>query len=195
MKKLILMLMASLLVASTAFAVVDQDPNMLGIYFDGEADVTCVNGLNPYEQVTAFVCLTNPDFSELFGFEFGYDIVGSALVLDTAFSNPEALDVGANGNHIVGFGSPSPTAMVTPLAALTILYSDTTMAPVSFNITGTNPSSNDLGLPTMLLDGGVLMTTGYSTIDGVSAAVINGVCEDVVATDEVTFDSIKSLYR
>ena len=37
MKKLVLMLMASLLVASSAFAVVDPDPNMLGIYFDESA--------------------------------------------------------------------------------------------------------------------------------------------------------------
>jgi len=193
MKKL-LVLVVAMAMATSAFAIVDGDTNMVGFYFDGEADVMISNGNAPYSQVSLFLCLTNPDFAELYGFEAGYTIEGSALVLNTAFANPQALDVGGPGNHIVGFGAPSPCAPVTLLATLTVLYSDTTMAPVAFNLHGTDPSSNELGLPTMLLANGVLITTGYSTIDGVACAGSNYDME-IVATDEVTFDSVKSLYR
>ena len=40
MKKLVVLLLASL-VATSAFAVIDPDPNMMGVYFDRNADQNC----------------------------------------------------------------------------------------------------------------------------------------------------------
>lgn len=195
MKKLGILLLASLMFATTAFAVVDQDPNMLGLYFDLTADTNCMDGVGQNDMVTAYVMLTNPTFDELFGFEFGYDVLGNAVVIQTVMANPQSLDIGSNGNHIVGFGTPTLCTEATLLTTLTLMYLDGGMAPVSFNLGDTYPSSNDLGLPTLLLADSVLMPVGYSTMDGTNAAIINGVCEDVVATDQATFDSVKSLYR
>ena len=195
MKKLILLLMASLLLASTAFAVVDADPDMIGMYFDTTADTACLTGVAPYATIPAYIVLTNPTFEGLYGFEVGYELIGEGMVVASTFANPQALDVGFAGNHIVGFGSPTLTTDATVLINLSVLYMDTTMNPLAFNIGASYPSSNELGLPSLLLDGGVIVTAGFSTIDGVNAAAINGVCEDVVATEPMSFDSVKSLYR
>jgi hypothetical protein len=195
MKKMGIFLFASLLFASTAFAVIDQDPNMLGLYFDLTADTNCMQDVGQNDMVMAYVMLTNPTFEELHGFEFGYDVTGNAMVINTALANPQALDVGSLGNHIVGFGSPTICTEATLLVTLTVLYMDSAMAPVSFDLGDSYPSSNDLGLPTLLLADSVLMPVGFSTMDGSNVAVINGLCEDVVATDKASFDSVKSLYR
>ena len=193
MKKLLVLVLA-MTIASSAFAVVDPDPNMIGIYFDTDADVYCMEGVAPYATIPAYIFLTNPTFDGLYGFEVGYNLEGNGMVLSGLFANPEALDVGAAGNHIVGFGSPTATTPATLLITLSVLYMDTSMAPMYFNLTGADPASIDPLLPTVLLDAGQLMTTGYSTFDGTHSAVINGVC-DIVATEAMSFDSVKSLYR
>ena len=195
MKKLVLMLMASLLVASSAFAVVDPDPNMLGIYFDETADTNCMNDVGPYAQVPTYVILTNPSFDYLYGFEMGYMVDGNATILSSVFANPQALNVGEGANFIVGFGAPTPCTEATLLVTMNVMNMNVEPTPIKFNLSASNPSSNDLGLPTLLLADGALMPVGYSTVDGSNVAVINGVCEDVVATDASTFDAIKSMYR
>lgn len=40
MKKLVVLLLVSLM-ATSAFAVVDPDPDMIGVYFDATADNNC----------------------------------------------------------------------------------------------------------------------------------------------------------
>lgn len=192
MKKL-LVLALTVVMASSAFAVVDEGANMLGFYFDATADTYCTS-LGPYLSVDTHVILTNPDFDNLYGIEFGYEVSGNAMVLSTAWDNPQALDVGSAGNHIVGFGSPSPCSPATLVATLSVMNLDPTSAPIGFSMMPSNPSSNELGLPTALLADGVLLPLGFSTIDGVHCAEINGAC-DIVTTDAMTFDSVKSLYR
>ena len=150
--------------------------------------------MGAYATVPTYVIVTNPTFDYLYGFEFSYTITGTASVLNTAFANPQALDVGSAGNHIVGFGSPSPCSPATLVATLSVMNLDPTSAPIGFSMMPSNPSSNTLGLPTALLADGVLLPLGFSTIDGVHCAEINGAC-DIVATDAMTFDSVKSLYR
>ncbi len=193
MKKRVVLLL-SLFVASSALAIVDNDPNMLGIYFDLNADITCLEDVTPYAQVPAYVILTNPTFEFLGGYEFGFQVEGNAIIL-SAIMEGQALDVGSAGNHIVGLGEPLLTSEITLLSTLTVLYSDTALAPVLFFLGGTDPSSLDPMLPTILYGEGELMSLGTSSVPGSPCAVINGVCEDVVATDNTTLDSLKSLYR
>jgi len=193
MKKLVILLL-SLLVASSALAVIDTDADMMGIYFDETADANCITGVAPYSQIPVFVIMTNPSVDAIGGFEFGYELEGEATVLSTTLPENN-IDVGYPGNHIVGLGSPLATTEATIVATLNVMYMSTTNTPVSFTLHGSNPSSIDPALPTILLDGGDLMTLGTSTLPGTMSALINGVCEDVVTTDEKTFDNLKSLYR
>ncbi len=59
MKTLLLILLA-LFVATTTFAVVDPAPNSMGLYFEENADVYCVDGVDYLEHVTIYLILTSP---------------------------------------------------------------------------------------------------------------------------------------
>ena len=76
MKKLVVLLMVSLM-ATSAFAVVDEDPDMLGVYFDANADFNEF-AVAPSTPFFAYVMITNPSASEVHGLEFGYDVVPPA---------------------------------------------------------------------------------------------------------------------
>jgi len=194
MKKL-LVLLATLAIAGSAFAVVDPDTNMLGIYFDETADTPCIEGVAPYSQIPTYVILTMPNFDYLYGIEFGYDKTANLTVLSTTWTDPAVTDVGQAGNHIVGFGNPWPTSEATVIATMNVMYMETAGAPASFALKGSDPSSIDPMLPTALLNNGELITLGTSTLPGTASAQINGGCVDVVATETSTLDAVKSLYR
>ena len=193
MKKMLVLLL-SLLVASSALAVIDGDDNMMGFYFDETADANCITGVAPYAQIPVYVIMTNPSVDAIGGFEFGYDLIGDATVLSTTLP-ANNIDVGYPGNHIVGLGSPLNTTEATIVATLNLMYMSTTSAPVSFTLHGSNPSSINPELPTILLGDGSLMTLGTSTLPGTMTAMVNGVCEDVVDTEDTNFGNLKSLYR
>ncbi len=192
MKKLIVLLMV-MVMATSAFAIIDPDDDMMGLYFDMEADNPEVMGALPYSTNVMYLVITNPSFDALYGFEAGYTMEGPGQVLSTVFANPQALNVGTADNMIVGFGSPTVTAPVTLLATISVLYMSSTNEAVAFTLHGTNPSSVDPMYPVVLLANGIESGYGLSAADGPAAGI--NLVESVVATDEVTFDGIKSLYR
>ncbi len=192
MKKLVVLFMA-MMIATSAFAIVDPDDNMMGFYFDTEADNPCAT-VPAFTTVPMYLVMTNMTSDALYGFEVGYTIEGNAMVLSTEFDNPSIIDVGQPGNHIVGFGSPTMTAPVTFLATLSVMNMDAALGTIGFTMHGTNPSSMDPAYPVILLAGGELLSVGLSAENGYGAE-INGAECGVVATDDVSFDGIKSLYR
>lgn len=197
MKKL-LVLALTMVMASSAFAVVDPDTNMLGLYFDASADTYCAT-VAPYGQASLIAMVTNPDFDMLYGFEFSMAIENPAtlLILNRTYAQPNNVDVGGSPtNFICGYGAPMATTEATPLVTFTILNTDVTGAPNYFTLGPAVPSSDtsDDPLPMLLLANSQLITVGYSTVDGVHCAAINAAC-DIVATEPMSFDSVKSLYR
>jgi len=194
MKKLIILLMI-MAMASFAFAQVDTDLDMMGMYFDVDADMPCLDGVDPYTTQVIFIMITNPSFELLFGWEAGYDLLGSAQVLSTELPPDQLpLDVGGSpGNHIVGFGEPMIMGPVNTVAVISVLYMDTELGPLDFMLHGADPGSLPGDLPVVLLADGVLMTLGLSAADGL-VAQINGGCQ-VVSTENLSFEGIKSLYR
>jgi hypothetical protein len=193
MKKLLVLVLAMVL-ASSAFAVVDPDTNMVGFYFDETAD-TVTADVASFASIPVYAIFTNPSFDALYGFEFGYAIDGIAMVTGTTYANPQALNVGQGNNYIVGFGAPTVCSEATLLLTMNIFNTDAAAGPIAFTMTASEPSSNELGLPTMLAADGLELPVGFSTIDGVHCAILNGGGEEVVATEPVSFDSVKSLYR
>lgn len=196
MKKLVVMLLASLFVANVALAVVDPDDNMMGIYFDMNADTYCM-AVGPYAPFDAYVMLTNPTFPAVFGYEFGFTYEGNLLFSGVALNGTGPIDVGgAVGNHIVGLGAPLAATPATLLATLTLIPLATT--PIYFDLFGATPASiGDGSLPVILLENSGIATMGLSTGIGNFNAVLNydGPCEDIVASDEASWDAVKSLYR
>ncbi len=197
MKKLVVLLMA-MLVAASASAIVDPDTNMMGIYFDQDtADEVCLEGVQPsYTAMNAYLLLVNPDFESIKGFECSVHIEGPIFPQEVVL--PEgSLRVGEGDSYSVGFATPSPALPVHLLATFPFAVTATTPA-ITFDIGPSVPSSNTLGLPMVIAINGseppVLVTTGFTTIDGGYVAAINGGC-GVVATESLSFDGIKSLYR
>ncbi len=197
MKKLVVLILASLFVANVAAAVVDPDANSMGIYFDMNAD-TYEFAAAPYAIYPAYVMLTNPDFDAVYGYEFGYEIVGAHTVTGVVLAGTGPIDVGgAPGNHIVGLAGPMATAPATLIATINVFVLDAN--PISMKLMGASPNSVvGSQAPAVLLAGDEIMSTGLSagfTEDGAAniCAYVNGT--GVVATDEVSIDAVKALYR
>ncbi len=189
MKKLVVLFMA-MLIATSAFAIVDPDDNMMGFYFDLEADTYCAEGIDPFQTTLMYLVVTNCTYDAIFGFEAGYEHTGGQHnILGTEYV-AEGLNVGDDFNMIYGFAAPVPTAPVTLLATVSVFNMNTD--PIFFDLHGSSPSSTGGVLPVIQFNATEVVEIGLSAADGL-VAMING-C-DVVATENVSFDGIKSLYR
>jgi hypothetical protein len=199
MKKL-LVLVLTMVMATSAFAVIDGDANSVGLYFDMTADTVEMGEVLPNTQVPVYFILTNPTFPELNGFELSYTAEGASyFALGTVFENAAALNIGdaANGIYIVGYGTPTATSEATLLMTVNFLYLGG--GDLLFTLSGTEPSSagNPL-LPGLLGSNSELYVGGDSTdIGNINLRISGGPLGDpqVVATEPATFSSVKSLYR
>lgn len=199
MKKLIVLLLVSIM-ATSAFAVVDPDPDMMGIYFDMNADSNCLPSQPAQVPFFAYAVLTNPTVPGVEAFEFGYENVVpvgfETLVFQLATTLPTgAIDVGEGtplaGNIIAGLANPVPAAPATIL--VTWQYLLLGVFPVEMYMTASEPSSVPGGLPVIQAEG-TLRTVGLSTGGPQNpVATINGGC--VVAVENDTWGGVKSLYR
>jgi len=191
MNKTLLFLLSALLMAGVASAVIDDDDNIIGLYFDSDADSDCLEGVSSNSQVPCYIVLTRPTFSEVYGFELGFDYGSELIHLGTTFANSEAMDFGEPGNLVVGFGSPTYTNDATLLATLDMMYIDISDSPASLTLRGSSPSSLDPAYPSVLLTGGEIISTGLHA--PTYAFQINGICsfDDTSAS----WTGVKSLYR
>ena len=102
--KTLLAIVIALVVASCAFAIVDPDPDSMGLYFDENADVYCVDGVDYLEHEIFYLILTNPTADFLYGWEAGVDLVGEAFFLSINMLHPGGCFPGSPDNIIYGFG-------------------------------------------------------------------------------------------
>jgi len=188
MKKLVVLLMA-MLVASSAFAIVDPDDNMMGLYFDMEADMPVIEAA-PYTSHNLYLVMTNMTADTIWGFECAVRHEGTSNIGQFVIANATAIDVGTAGtpNHIVGFGTPTMVTPVTLLATMSVFYMG---AVDEFFLTGSTPSTISEEFPVVLLADSGVLSVGMSAAEGPCAAIGS----EVVATENVSFDGIKSLYR
>ena len=104
MKKLIVLLLTGLM-ATSAFAVIDPDNDMLGVYFDLNADSNCLD-IGPSIPFFVYVMITNPTAPQVRGLEFGYSITntgGPGTVFRLAsILPPGAFDFGNSTDPMVG---------------------------------------------------------------------------------------------
>lgn len=196
MKKSVMLLVA-MLIATSAFAVIDPDNDMLGMYFDTTADIVCSTAA-PIQHKTAYLMLTNPTLDVIRGFEckLSYVAGDNNTSITPTLATP-GTDVGnktaPNFNFIAGFGNPLVTSPATILATLDIFYLNFSGSPMDFFIGPANPSSSDLGLPMVLRSDFSQMDVGTSTEGGI-AAQLNGAC-GVVDNEDASFGAVKALFR
>ena len=189
--KTITTLLLALLLATSASAIIDPDPDHIGLYFDLEADMFCIDGVYPLEMKDLYLILTNPSFEYVYGFEAGLSWEGLVDVLSVEINNPQALNVGTTTNLIVGFGTPLPTEPATLLATWQVLYLEMEGDVVFFDLHGSEPSSIDPLYPAVVIGDGEVMALGTS--GGTSPEAQINWCGSPV--DRVSFDRSKSLYR
>lgn len=207
MKKLVALLL-TMLVATSAFAVIDPDTDMMGFYFDQSGDNNCAAVVNNVPTFV-YVLYTSPSVEFVEAFTFGYNISVApgfeALMFKLAeVLPPGGIRVGEDGDTVpeggdfgVGLAEPLfPANGTAVLVSFTFMILSPGME-AAFNLTANSIPSlpGNLDLPEIQGPGGGagLMTVGFSTEGGLRSAVMNGDCP--VAEEVDSWGSVKSLYR
>jgi len=191
MLKFLFLLLATVALSSPAGAVIDENENVIGLYFDTDADSDCLDAVGAHSQIPCYIILTNPTFTDLHGFELGFDYGDELLHLGTTLAESESINVGDDNNLIVGFGEPTSTESATLLATLNMMYIDMSNAPTNMSLRGSSPSSLDPAYPTVLLADGELISTALHSTE--FPYQMNGFCEYV--NEPAAWAEVKSMFR
>jgi hypothetical protein len=201
MKPLIAFLL-SLILALPAFATVDPDPDQIGVYFDTDADLTCID-VPPSTPFWAYLIVTRPTSPEVHGIEFslceevedGYQ--GMLFRLSAVWTNgginpPFPIDW---CNEAVAHGFAGP---VLPVQGNAVLVSMQYMllAPVSLDFyLGPYPvQSIEDGLPAYLGADHEIISLGVSSGDpDLPVASVNG-C-NAIPVESRSLGDIKANFR
>ena len=203
MKKLVILLLASL-VATSAFAVIDPDPDMMGIYFDLDADVNCIT-TPANAPFFAYLILTNTSAPAINAYELG--LVNAVpegmegmifrLASNIADNVVNGVNVGVNdalgGDYIVGLAEPLPAQPALILHSWQ--YMLLAEFPVEmFIMQSSAPSIEGVYPVVQNAEGSILMQVGQSTGGpDIPVAAVNNGC--AIAVEEASFGSVKSLFR
>lgn len=211
MKKLVVLLLVSLMAAS-AMAQIDPDPNSIGIYFDETANDNCIT-VGTVTPFWAYICLTNTTVGQIGFYEFGYNFVSNGppftwvMQQDLPAGGLDETIVGATfdigsgdaytGDHIVAMGLGFPGQAVTVLHAKQfIMYAEQS---VDMYLYESSQSSVAGKLPVVLdisLDPSEFFTCNQSTGGfDIPVAQVNPAGDCVVAEEAASFGSVKSLFR
>lgn len=193
MKTILLVLGTMILTWGYADAQLNPEPNLLGLYFDTEAERNCIEGVAPFQVVTMHAILTTPNMEEIMGFEFGMDVVGEAIILETMVPGNPFWDPIENVPYVVGFGSPQPLGPINILVTFSILYIDVTSLPVAFYLREADAPSGPWDLPGVLFPDGEFVPVVINYSIGNASATINEIC--VVDTQPRALESVKALFR
>lgn len=200
MKKSVLLLLGTMLLASNAFAILSTEPDNIGMYFDPNADIVCTAGAF-LTHIPAYVIYTNPSLVSIAGFELGIDMVGAVNTSVTKTYPVLATDVGSanNGgiymNFLTGFAVPMMTSPATILCNLDIFFLD--FGQVDFYCGPVSPTS-DLSpepRPMIMRTDFSLMAVDTSSMPGEVSAQINAPACLVVDTEDASFGAVKALFR
>jgi len=86
MKKVAILLALSMM-ASSAFALQDQDDSSFGIYFDSTGDVNCAAPA-PFTPFNLYFIIANPQVQNMGGFEFQWRFEPAANPIISSFTLP-----------------------------------------------------------------------------------------------------------
>ena len=197
MKTLVILILGCLLFANAALALIDDWDDSMGVYFDLAGDSICRDC--PFNSIAnAYVLYTNPTVMAIYGFEARITVANSDGFAFTPIFFPPTLPqggviVGNNGNRVSNYSSPLLTSPATLI--VTISWFNLEVGTTNILIGPSLPSSGSLDLPMVILDDYSLMHTGMSSLAGTPCAQLNAPECMVVGTDEMSWDSVKSLYR
>ncbi|MEN8005498.1 MAG: hypothetical protein ABFS42_00675 [Candidatus Krumholzibacteriota bacterium] len=203
MKQLIFVILISL-VSTVAFGVADPDDDIMGIYFDLNADDNCLTAQPASVPFFAYIILTNTTAPAINAYELGLTaavpagLEGMLFRLASTIANGvvSGVDVGTNGplggDFIVGLAASLPGQPAVVLHSFQ--YMLLTPMIVEFYLGASSAPSIPGDLPVVQnAEGSILMQVGLSTGGpDTPVAIVN--C-NTSPVEEASFGSVKSLYR
>jgi hypothetical protein len=202
--KLSLIIFLAMVAAVPAAATIDAAPDQIGVYFDLDANETCLDmGINlPF---WVYVIITNPTSEEVRGVEFEFcprtppGLESLLFKLSTSYpSNCQPIHTGPVEPCIPeAFNCNSPIAPTgTNVIVMSIQYMILGLIQVEFFL-GPHPQPTpDDGLPGYLGAGDEFISLGVSSgHPEMPVASINGEHCPVNAAEKSTFERLKCLYR
>ena len=191
-------LIITALAAPNAHAVVDPDPDGIGVYFDLNADITETMA-SPSLPFWTYVILTNPTRAEIYSISFSFNIVvppGTensimrvSQVVDFICIEPAVFHP-LYGDVVCGGDVPIPGSPAVVLLSWMFMLTDT--IPVDFYLGQSNMPDPAQQLAYESESGWVPMHVS-SGDPALPVAMINGT--GVVSAEATTFGRLKALYR
>ncbi len=194
------------LVASPALAILDDGINSLGVYFDSDGNIDCLDPPTLFVTHNMYFIVAHPTPANLSGYEFAWrfdpPIEASAIVMETVLP-PGAMNIGKENSLLVSFANGLVTAEATVLARCTFILLDTVPTETYITVGPATPArlpghaailgAMEPGLTVMALreNGGAIDAEGWA-VPGVASLDCLPHGEPV---DPATWGGIKALYR
>ncbi|MEN8005499.1 MAG: hypothetical protein ABFS42_00680 [Candidatus Krumholzibacteriota bacterium] len=202
MKPLIFLMLVSL-VATATFGGIDPDDDIMGVYFDLNADNHCLT-IPPSVPFMAYIILTNPTAPAINAYELGLTVAvptgmeASIFRLASTIANGvvSGVDVGTNGplggDFIVGLAAPLPSQLAVVLHSFQYMLLANFI--VEFYIGASSAPSIPGDFPVVQnADGSILMQVGV--LSGGPEYPLAWINDCAFPVEEASFGSVKSLYR
>jgi hypothetical protein len=207
MKKTALVLALSL-VASSAFALVDQDNSSFGIYFDNAGDLNC-GAPAPFTPFNLYFIIANPEVQNMGGFEFQWRLnpqPAAQPIISSFTLPPNALNIGTNYNVIVGLGSGMITSEATVVATANMLLLAAMDPSTYIQVGPATPAShpghaayNNFNDPAQIIDLNFSTVNGNDVTVDPNGWVVPGVfkfsCPAPIATETESWSGVKALFE
>jgi len=201
--KIVFAVILLFVMADSSGAVVDPDPNSIGVYFDQYADVNYMD-VAPNVEFSAYVILTNPTWDFVQGVEFSFELeipagmegmiyrLGRILPPTTMFPiGDETTPLG--GYCIFGMGVPYPTSAATVLVEWVFLMTEP--MTIEFYLGPSPVPTLPDGLPVIENENNELMSLGVSSGDVAFPVAEVNTGHQPVGDKSVAWGGVKSLFR
>ena len=203
MKRLLALVGLTLLIAGSATAQIDPDPNQIGVYFDPLATEFCTSAAM-YMAVSAHVMFTNPTDPTgtpcgISGWEAEVTAIPPAtggMINGATLMGSGPINLFAYPTFQVGMGTPWPPAPVIHVADINIFTLNTDAWFFTIGAIGPTSWPEDPG-PGFAVDydPGILVRVMPSSGSmDLPVAQVNGVCGVTAAQDD-TWGGVKSMFK
>jgi hypothetical protein len=188
MRIVLLVIVVALISHFPAQGITDPTPNLIGLYFDEQADEYCREGVAPFSTVFMHALLTNGTEAELQSVEFGIDWPANVLVVSSNCLIDPFWDPVEYVRYLGYFVYPVEPGPIVSLFRFQVLYMDTNMEPAFMYLRQADQPTGPWDVPGLTLPDGTFVPTPYLPF-----AQINGQC--TVDAEASTWDAVRAIYR
>ena len=193
MRILLVLSLLAIFFIPQASAVIDPDPDGIGVYFDVNAETVHLS-VDPSVVFEAYVILTNPSANQIEAFEFLYELVvppgmeGFVFTLNSYF--PDCINCVFIFDDEIVVGLPIPVSLNNP--HILMVQQFLLVAPLEGQFF-LGLTSGEYGQLAYLSEGEMITMHPSSGNPDLPVAMING--EGVVPIERTTLGSLKALFR